>query len=132
MNLQRMRYLMNRLPMAQINVDRAMASATGCTQHMSDMPHGGGEPHSRVEDGALRLIEAKERLNSIRQELSDMRKQLRPLIDRLADPLEQTVMQMRYLEGMSVRRIAIHLSYSEQHIFRTIRAAEFHVSTMEW
>ena len=34
-DLRRMRYLMDRLPMARLNVERAMSRATKCTQRLT-------------------------------------------------------------------------------------------------
>lgn len=123
-NLRRMRYLINRQPMARFRLDQAMAKATKCTSSMTGMPHGGGYGGSQVERGAELLDAAREAYEAIRSELDAMRTKLRPLIEELPLPLERTVMRMRYMDGHSVREIAYRIAYSEQHIFRVLDTAE--------
>lgn len=122
-DLRRMRYLMQRLPMARLNVERAMSRATKCTSTLSDMPHGSGISNP-VADGAERLIEAKSALQRLQGELSEMRAQLLPVIDGLENPLERTIMQMRYMDGISAWDIAYDLNYSERRIFQLLKRAE--------
>lgn len=123
MNLRRMRYLINRLPMARFRVEKAMSTATKTTAPITGMPGGSGISDP-VQRGAELLEAARERYRAIREELTEMQQEVRPIIDALDDPLERTVMQMRYLDGVSAREIAYRLSYSERHIFRTLAEAE--------
>lgn len=123
-DLRRMRYLINRLPMARFRVDRALAQATRCTANLTGMPRGGGNGGSQVENGAEMLAAARDALADIMSELYAMRQALQPLLEALCDPLEKTAMRMRYMDGYSVREIAYRINYSEQHIFRVLNAAE--------
>lgn len=95
MNLRRMRYLMNRLPMARHRAETA--------------------------DPDLREF-AREQYKAIMDELAAMRQDIEPIIVALDDPLERTVMRMRYIDGLNVCRIAERLHYSEGHIFRELKA----------
>lgn len=94
MNLRRMRYLMNRLPMARHRAETANPD--------------------------LREF-ARDQYKAIRDELAALQQEAKLLIDALDDPLEQTVMRMRYIDGLNVRRIAEQLHYSEGHIFRVLK-----------
>lgn len=122
-DLRRMRHLINRLPMARFRIDQAAAQATRCTAQLTGMPRGGGNG-SQVENGAMLLDAAREAHAAISNELYDMRLELQPMLEDLADPLEKTAMRMRYIDGCSVREIAYRISYSEQHIFRVLKNAE--------
>lgn len=122
-DLRRMRHLINRLPMARFRIDQAAAQATRCTAQLTGMPRSGGNG-SQVENGAILLDAAKEAHAAISNELYDMRLELQPMLEDLADPLEKTAMRMRYIDGCSVREIAYRISYSEQHIFRVLKNAE--------
>ena len=123
MNLRRMRYLINRLPMARFRVEKAISTATRTTAPITGMPGGSGISDP-VQHGAELLEIARKRYRDVRDELTAMRREVKPLIDALDDPLERTVMQMRYLDGASAREIAYRLSYSERHVFRELREAE--------
>ena len=122
LNLRRMRILINRYPRACFNVERAMSQAQRCTAQLTGMP-GGGKP-STVADGVDLIMQAEEARDRIAGELSAMRAALSPMLEALDDPLEKTVMRMRYMEGVSVREIAYRLSYVERWIFLVLKRAE--------
>ena len=123
MNLKRMRYLLNRLPMARFRVERAMARATRTTARLTGLPRG-SNLSDPVQEGAELLEEAREAYRDIQRELEALRGELKPLIAALEDPLERQAMELRYLQGLTARRIACALHYSERHIFRVLAAAE--------
>lgn len=122
-DLRRMRFLQNRLPMARFKVERAMSKAAKCTATLTGMPRSGGTGN-QVEDGAELLDTAKAAYKAIQDELKAMREELAPIIAGLDKPLERTVMHMRYIEGRSVREIAYGIAYSEPHIFEVLRHVE--------
>ena len=122
-DFRRMRFLINRLPMARFRLLKARSQATRITPTLSGMPHG-TEVSSPVERGYTIVEAAQEALDRIREELQEMRCQLSGKLDTLQDPLEITVMQMRYMDGFSVREIAYSLNYSEPHIFKVLSRAE--------
>lgn len=122
-DLRRMRFLMNRLPMARFRVEKAMAKATKCTAVLTGMPRSGGT--GSAMDSSMELLEkARGAYKAIQDELAGMREELSPLIDTLDRPLERTAMRERYIEGRSVREIAYSIAYSEPHVFEVLRHAE--------
>lgn len=126
LDLRRMRFLINRLPAARFRVDKAMARATKTTTVLTGMPRGSGTG-DQTADGAILLQLAREALDRIETELSEMRAELGPMIEQIDEPLQKSVMRLRYMDGMRVREIACVLSYTEQHIFRTLRQAEANI-----
>ncbi len=126
-DLRRMRYLINRLPMAQFRRDKAMAKATKITSVLTGMPRGGHGAGSQVEEGVILLELASRALEEIETELKTMREELGPVIEQMDPPLQKRAMWMRYMEGRSVREIAYALNYSEQHIFRVLDRAELKI-----
>lgn len=69
MDLRRMRFLINRLPMARFRVEKAMSQATKCTASLTGMPRGGGG-ESQVERGLDIRLEAKAALKDIHDQLA--------------------------------------------------------------
>lgn len=122
-DLRRMRYLMNREPMARLRVERAMSRATKCTTTITDMPRGGCDG-SPVERGVSDLEVAKKARAAIREELRSMRDELRPLIAEVKSPLARTTLEMRYMDGYSVREISYRLNYDRSYIYRILQEAE--------
>ena len=126
-DFRRMRFLINRLPMAQFRLLKAKSQATRITPVLSDMPHGTAVS-SPVENGYQLIEAAEEAVYVIRMELATMQETLLKHFDPLKDPLEEQTMRMRYLEGRSVREIAYSLNYSERRIFQVLNAAERRVN----
>lgn len=126
-DLYQMRKLMDRLPVAQFKLDKAMAQATKVTTVLTGMPHGGSGQDKLADQVALIAI-ARERRDHIATTLAQMRAELNPMIDKMDNPLEQSTMRLRYIDGKSVREIAYVLTYSEQHIFRVLQQAERKIS----
>ena len=127
-DLRRMRFLQNRLPMARFKVEQAMSKATKCTATLTGMPRSGGTGN-QVETGTELLDTAKAAYKAIQDELEVMREELAPVIAGLEKPLERTVMHMRYIEGRSVREIAYGIAYSEPHVFEVLRHVERKLGT---
>lgn len=147
-DLNRMRHLIRRYPMACLRAEQARIRAQKLTRTISDAPRRGGSMNS-TEEGLLYRVEALERKKAIWDELCKMREELAPIIDalenqameRLAktgdverarkDMLEVQFARMRYLEGKSAREISYNLAYSEQHVFRVIGNAERKIQSAE-
>lgn len=99
-DLDRMRFLVNRLPMARFRVDRALGL--------------GGEL----------LEQARDTQRALREELAELQARAKVAFEAVDDPLERQLLEMRYLRGLSVRRIAYAVNYSERHVFRVLKSAE--------
>lgn len=126
-NLYRMRKLINRLPVAEFRIEKLMSRATKVTATLSNEPRGTVQSDP-VADGVILLEAAKESYHKIETELNGMRKELRPAVDKLEDPLTRTCMKMRYFDGVSAREIAYRLNYSERRIFQILKEAEVKVN----
>lgn len=126
-DLRRMRYLMDRLPMARLNVERAMSRATKCTQRLT-MAAGGGGYGDAMSENAIRLSVAREKRDGILRELRELREALAPRIAELDDPVQRLIMQMRYLDGQSARQIAYALALSERWVFYNLSRAEARIN----
>ena len=122
-DLRKMRKLINRIPMARFRLDRAKSRATRITPILTGMPHGSGGT-SQTEDGAILIMIASEKYESMKAELKELQDTLSPIIEGLQDALAKNAMRMRYMECRSVREIAYFLNYSEQHVFRILQRTE--------
>lgn len=123
MDFRRMRFLINRLPMARFRLLKARSQATRITPVLTDMPHN-PNVSSPVENGYSIIEAAEAAVEGIVKELGEMQGKLLEHMDALTSPLEVTAMKMRYIDGRSVREIAYSLYYSEQHIFRVLSRGE--------
>jgi RNA polymerase sigma factor (sigma-70 family) len=119
----KMRKLINRIPMARFRLDKAISRATKVTTVLTGMPRGSGGG-SQTEEGALLVMLAREKYDTMQAELNELQARLSPYIKNMDDALQKNVLRMRYIECRSVREIAYCLNYSEQHIFRILQKAE--------
>lgn len=126
-DFRKMRKLINRLPMARFRIDQAKSRATRVTPVLTGMPRGSGGG-SQTEEGAILIMIASEKYESMKAELKEMQNMLSPIIEGIEDPLQKNVMRMRYMESRSVREIAYFLNYSEQHVFKILQRTERKIS----
>ena len=73
------------------------------------------------------LAALQDEYREIIEELEAARKELKESISRIRNTkarLEKTCLRMRYMQGMSVRQIAISLNYTEDYMHRKMRDAE--------
>ena len=122
-DFRKMRKLINRLPMARFRVDQAKSRATRVTPVLTGMPRGSGGS-SQTEEGAILIMIASEKYESMKAELKEMQDTLSPIIESIIDPVQKNMMRMRYMECRSVREIAYFLNYSEQYVFRILKKTE--------
>lgn len=122
-NLYRMRKLIRDTVKLQWRVEQEQAKATKITTTLTGMPRAPGN-HSKVEDGAIRLVDLTEAYNEVLTELSVMRQELEPMISALGNADDRAVMRLRYIKGFSAEDIA-------EAVHRTDRAIYYYLSRAE-
>ena len=75
------------------------------TPKLTGLPSGGGDGSSKVERQVVRRLELQEKIRDMIEEEQQERRELETLIDSLTKPDEQTVIQMRYLDGEEWRAV---------------------------
>lgn len=122
----RMRQLMKTEERLHWAMERERAKAEKMTASFSRNGGKGGEPSSRVEDGAIALSVLKDEYKLVTEELEQQRKELQKYLRRLED-IHRTVMKLRYMKGMSCRKIAEKLNYSRDHVCHMVKGAEVEI-----
>lgn len=69
------------------------------TPNLTGLPSGGGNGTSKTERDVLRKLELEERIRDMIQAERKIREELEALIDLMKNPDEQTIIEMRYLDG---------------------------------
>jgi len=127
-DFERMRVLIRQEERYRWAVEKQRAKAGRMTAGISQTGRTGGtRTGSRVEDGAIMLAALEDEYQEILDELTEARTELRESISRIRNAkarLEKTCIRMRYLQGMSVRQIAVSLNYTEDYLHRKMRDAE--------
>lgn len=127
-DFDRMRVLIKQEERYRWAVEKQIAKANRMTSNISPAGRtGGSRTGSRVEDSAIVLATLREEYKEIADELEAARSELKESITRIRNPksrLEKTCLRMRYLQGMSIRNIALSMNYTEEYMHRKIRQAE--------
>lgn len=127
-DFERMRTLIRQEERYRWAVEKQTAKAAKMTSAITQTGRTGGtRPGSRVEEGAIMLAALQDEYKEIIEELEAARRELKESISRIRNTkarLEKTCLRMRYMQGMSVRQIAISLNYSEDYLHRKMRGAE--------
>lgn len=69
------------------------------TPNLTGLPSGGGDGTTKIEREVLRKLELEDRISKLVKDERELRHELETLIERMASPDEQTVIEMRYLDG---------------------------------
>ena len=81
--------------------------------NMRGMPSGGRDGSSKVEREVIKKMELEEKLGDMYVEENRLREEIEKLIELMEKPNEQTVIEMRYLDGLKWQVISIAL-YGEE------------------
>ena len=121
--LCRMRRLIKQIPPMLWDIKLAEANATKITATITGMPRG-SDNHSKVEDGAIKIMAMKDAYAEVIDELKVMREQLEPLIDTLDDPDDRAVMRLRYINGFRPEEFAHERYRTARSIYYYLKRAE--------
>lgn len=99
------------------------------TPNLTGLPSGGGDGTSKTERDVLRKLELEERIRDMIQAERKIREELEALIDLMENPDEQTIIEMRYLDGARWWAISAALfgeepdydAYEKRYLKRTFK-----------
>ena len=120
MDVNKLQMLLRKSETARSLMIKAHCNATKITTSFSSDPKAQGVHSDKVGDGATEYLIAKEQYERIMNEIAVMRNELKPLIRQMENEIDQAIAIKRYLDGKTVKAIAIELSYSEQNIYRIL------------
>ena len=92
--------------------------ATKATSTLSDTPPSGTRNVHRMEDIIVKIIEMENEINRDIDNLVDLKREMVSVIKAVADPEQQTILELRYLCFKSWEQIAVDMNYSIQHVYR--------------
>lgn len=120
---------MRKIPESKFNIDRERSKAEKMTTVYTGMPHGSGDNHSPVEEGVIKLERLENAYREVISELSDMREELSPLIDKITDDIKdaatiRAVMRLRYLDGYDAETIAGAIRYTSRQVYYYLKSGE--------
>ena len=98
------------------------AEVTRVTALYREAP-GGGNSNRSFEERMGRYLALLDEINADIDRLTDLKQEIRTLIDTLPDEIRRTVLEMHYLRGMTFEEIGDAVGYSPRHIRRIEKQA---------
>lgn len=86
-------------------------------------PASGGSNRRGIEEAVEQIEKLTKRLIGYQADLIHTRGMIESAIESLEDPVLQEILQLRYIEGISLHQIAVKLGYSGRHLTRLHSAA---------
>ncbi|MEG1559380.1 MAG: hypothetical protein RRY79_04975 [Clostridia bacterium] len=101
--------------LTQISKLRSLAERV--TPVLSPTPHGadGGD---RMASAIDRLIDYEREIDADIDRLVDLKREIADVLENVANAEQRQLLELRYLAGMSWPDIALHMGYTERHIYR--------------
>ena len=127
----------------QQRAQRYRELAMRSTSAMQAVRAGGTTARSKVEDGTCAFLDISEDIEEQAQKLREIIRQTSEIIDRLSDPMEREVLELRYLSGLRWEEIGRKMIYDErqvrrihvkalEHVQREMDCAEFAICRPGW
>ena len=92
--------------------------AAKATSTITDMPRAATPNMHRMEDIICKIVGLENEINADIDKLVDLKRELINMIKSIANPENQTLLELRYLCFKSWEQIAVEMGYSIQHIYR--------------
>ena len=92
--------------------------ATKATSTLSDVAPSGTRNVHRMEDIIVKIVDLENEINHDIDNLVDLKREMVSVIKAVADPEQQTILELRYLCFKSWEQIAVDMNYSIQHVYR--------------
>lgn len=118
--LEQIRGLTARIKRAQRKLDTVRSRAMRCTRHYGVSP--GSGCRRDLADDVIMIEDARDVLDALVNELTRLRAQIHPVLDRLEGDQVRQAMELYYLRGMSAVQIGVRMTYDERHVRRLLQA----------
>ena len=99
-------------------VMRLRETATNCTATLSDMPRPDSPNKQRMEETICKIVDLEREINADIDRLVDLKAEARKAINAVSDPVQQLILELRYLCYKPWLEIAETIGYSEATVYR--------------
>ena len=103
---------------ARMQLEELKTAAAKCTPVMHLAPSGGGGESRTLENNVIRIEEAERRLQSIVDDYEATKAHIQNLICALDDAVQQHVMQLRYIDGLTWEKIGNTVHVCQASIYK--------------
>jgi len=111
-------YIDQRINSKLEQVTRLRENVTNCTATLSDMPRPDSPNKQRMEETICKIVDLEREINADIDRLVDLKAEARKAINAVSDPVQQLILELRYLCYKPWDEIMTELGYSEPTIYR--------------
>ena len=111
-------YIDQRINSKLEQVTRLRENATNCTATLSDMPRPDTPNQQRMADTIGKIVDLEREINGDIDKLVDLKAEARRAINEVGDPVQQLILELRYLCYKPWLEIAETIGYSEATVYR--------------
>ena len=111
-------YIDQRINSKLEQVTRLRENATNCTATLSDMPRPDTPNQQRMADTIGKIVDLEREINEDIDRLVDLKAEARRAINEVGDPVQQLILELRYLCYKPWLEIAETIGYSEATVYR--------------
>lgn len=112
---------MRRIEGLEIELEKWQTIATGITQKLSPVIVNTNENNSKVERCAIKCAEIQSLIDEEICQAEYEREMARVLIENIKDSRKRELLVLRYINGATVRQIAIIYDTDENNIYKQLR-----------
>ena len=111
-------YIDQRINSKLEQVTRLRENVTNCTAMLSDMPRPDSPNKQRMEETICKIADLEREINADIDRLVDLKAEARKAINAVSDPVQQLILELRYLCYKPWLEIAETIGYSEATVYR--------------
>lgn len=111
-------YIDQRINSKLEQVTRLRENVTNCTATLSDMPRPDSPTKQRMEETICKIVDLEREINADIDRLVDLKAETRKAINAVSDPVQQLILELRYLCYKPWLEIAETIGYSEATVYR--------------
>ena len=111
-------YIDQRINSKLEQVTRLRENVTNCTAALSDMPRPDSPNKQRMEETICKIVDLEREINADIDRLVDLKAEARKAINAVSDPVQQLILELRYLCYKPWLEIAETIGYSEATVYR--------------
>ena len=111
-------YIDQRINSKLEQVTRLRENVTNCTATLSDMPRPDSPNKQRMEETICKIVDLEREINADIDRLVDLKAETRKAINAVSDPVQQLILELRYLCYKPWLEIAETIGYSEATVYR--------------
>ena len=116
--LSQVMYIDQRINSKLEQVTRLRENVTNCTATLSDMPRPDSPNKQRMEETICKIVDLEREINADIDRLVDLKAEARKAINAVSDPVQQLILELRYLCYKPWLEIMEELRLSETSIYR--------------